>query len=175
MITTTESRGLFEELKLKVESKILETLILAQEIYNREFEIPAIGYRDIGRVAGLAWLRENRVEFSKTLLLENADKFIARTVPHEIAHLICFKLYPGASGHGREWKSIMSRLGLEPSRCHSYDTSSVSNTRPRPFVYVCRCVGHEFKLTRNIHNKILLGQVRTCCKCHTKIVWKKLI
>jgi SprT protein len=160
-------------LKTLVENKIIETLLRAQEIYKRAFDIPAIVYRDMGVVAGLAYRNKNQIDLSPTLLRENGDKFINRTVPHEIAHLICFIVWPGTSAHGPEWKGVMRRLGLEPSRCHSYDTTSVSNTRPRPYTYVCKCSEH--KLTANLHFKIQLGRNRFCRLCKAKIQWKKLL
>lgn len=170
---TSRPIGEFKVLRAKVETKILEILLAAQQIYGRQFEAPMVVYRDIGGIGGLAWRRENKVEFSKTLLIENEGRFINQIVPHELAHLICFKVYPNASAHGPQWKGVMRRLGCEPSRCHSYDVSNVSNAKARPYTYVCRC--GEMKLSQTLHFRAQLGKKYGCRKCGQKIIWKKLI
>lgn len=115
----------------EVLNKLKETYSLAQRVYGREFVFPTIFYEDMGRTAGRAYYSFNRIALSRTLLSENLETFLGRTVPHEAAHLICRVLYPDAKQHhGPEWRSIMRALNVKnSSRCHAYDTSSVSRKR----------------------------------------------
>lgn len=159
----------------RLETKLLETYLRAQEVYRRNFELPKIEFGDMGRVAGKAFFQLNKVKFSPTLFAENVETFLARTVPHEAAHLITWTVYPNArQHHGPEWRSVMSKLGVtDIGRCHSYDVSSVANVRPRPFAYKCGC--NVYKLTSNIHNKIVKGQRRVCGRCSQTVVFAGVV
>jgi SprT protein len=160
------------ELKSKLEDKVLETYLKSKSIFNREFELPSISFDLKGRVAGNANSR-NHLRFNPILFRENVDDFLARTVPHEVAHLICFKLYPySKQHHGPEWRSIMQRLGIQDiARCHSYDTTSVAQRKPRiKFEYKCLCKRHE--VGNAIHQRNLSGMKKyVCTDCKTPIVY----
>lgn len=112
----------------EVLNKLKATYTLAKEVYGREFVFPRVFYKDMGRTAGRAYYVLNCITFSETLLSENKEVFLGRTVPHEAAHLICHVMYPHAmQHHGPEWRSVMFALGVKDStRCHAYDTSSVA-------------------------------------------------
>lgn len=111
-----------------LESKVLETYLRAEQIWNRSFQLPTIEFKNLGRTAGKAFYAQNKIIYSPVLFTENVDRFLNRTVPHEIAHLITKVLYPNAKQHhGPEWRYVMQKLGIEDNtRCHSYDISSVS-------------------------------------------------
>lgn len=142
----------------------------ANQIFNKSFQLPKISIDLRGRVAGYA-IRSysgNEVKFNAELYVQNKEDFINRTVPHELAHLIANALYPyQIKSHGREWKQVMNRLGLEAKRCHSYDTSTVSSGHARPYVYACKCKEH--KITKLLHSKMSMGQTRTCRTCRVAI------
>lgn len=158
------------ELKNKVENKVVDTLLRAKEYYGREFEVPAIEYKDMGRTAGRAFVRGNRIVLSPTLLQAYPEDFIGRTVPHEIAHLVTGKMYPFASAHGMEWRKVMHALTGEHieqvARCHSYDTTIVPNRREnRKWEYTCEC-GKLFQIGAARHRRAQQGAKYRCRKLH---------
>jgi SprT protein len=117
------------------------------------------------------------IKYNKELMSQNWNVFKQRTIPHEVAHYIEYVIFNGfertrtgrRSVHGRRWKSIMALLGVKNStRCHSYDTSSVSTRRVQERIaYTCDCTTHM--ITKNMHNKILRGSIRICTKCKSRI------
>ncbi len=154
----------------RLETKILETIERAQQVFGREFHFPKIIYKDMGTTAGRAQYGTNTVWFSPTLFSQNVETYLARTVPHEIAHLVTDALYPFAKRHhGPEWKRVMQLLGVQDiTRCHNYDVTSVANRRTGiRFLYACNCAGKQFEITTLIHKRIQGGQKRMCRKCKT--------
>ena len=154
----------------QVEDKVLETLLTAQRVFGRTFELPKVEFKDMGRTAGKAYYHDNKIVLSPTLLEENQDTFIERTVIHECGHLINRHVFPFAKqSHGPEWRSVMRRLGSEDvSRCHSYDTSSVAQSRDK-WLYTCGC-GKRFEFGAARHRRAQSGQYR-CGKCKSPCVY----
>jgi SprT protein len=104
------------------------------------------------------------IRYNRTLLAENPDGFVARTVPHEVAHVVARTLF-GATirPHGTEWKALMSWFGAEASRCHDYDVTRAQIRRLQRFLYRCACRRHW--LTSIRHNRALAGQTYYCRAC----------
>ncbi len=161
--------GLTPEQIKQLEDKVLETYLKAESIFSRAFPLASVSFKDMGRTAGRARYIDNSIKYSPTLYKENESVFIARTVPHEIAHLITHLVFPHAKqAHGPEWRSVMQKLGVtDNSRCHSYDTSSTKRSRDR-FVYRCDCeISHW--ITAHKHKKMQIGIKFTCRKCKKTI------
>lgn len=95
---------------------------------NKKFELqlpyPKVEFSIKGTTAGRAHLSKNVIAYNPTLLRENCDKFLARTPGHEVVHFAAWHKYKDR-GHGDAWKRMMIMMGLESSRCHTYDTSKV--------------------------------------------------
>lgn len=161
-----------KDLIVAVENKVLETYEKAQRIFGRIFELPRIDFDLKGRVGGRAWRHNNSIEINAILLQENKSHFLAQTVPHECAHLICDSIYPSAKqGHGPEWKGIMIRLGLPPVRCHSYDLSSTGIRRVKTIPYHCIKCGEKMNLSLTMHNRLIKFPSRYFhVKCHGLLV-----
>ena len=114
----------------RVTDKVKEVYAKAEVEFKREFKLPLVGFRLMGRTAGWAYYVENKIEFNSVLLVENEKDMLEDTVVHEIAHLISWQVYGREGrGHGWMWKSVMNRLGVEPTRCHDYDTTMVAQGR----------------------------------------------
>lgn len=144
---------LSKELILRVENKVLETYLKAQDIFKKSFELPRLDFETLRTgTAGQAFPHKNLIKFNPILLSENVDSFIERTVPHEVAHLLTKLLYPLAKQHhGPEWRYVMQMLGIQGdnlTRCHDYD---VTNTRKnkKSYEYVCDCSTFKLSLTRH--------------------------
>lgn len=151
-----------EAIKKRVDTKIDQCIATIEKKYNVKFKKPTVHYDVRGTTAGKAWYKKWVVGFNAVLLKENVDAFIARTVPHEIAHLATELIYPHAhirvgrqkrSPHGAEWASIMTALGAATSRCHSYDTENARVKRTVSYSYKCPCCGHTFSLGPKRHAK----------------------
>ena len=118
------------EMKERATRKVWMVLEELNEEYNAEFDFPRIEWVICGSTAGRAWLGQWRIQLNEQLCKENMEDFMNDTIPHEVAHLIAYKVF-GDDGHGDGWKSVMRALGLNPSRCHNYDTSKVDGKRSR--------------------------------------------
>lgn len=104
----------------QVEDKVEECIFYAINFYEKDFKLPKVCYNMTSRrIAGKARFSTWTVFVNPNFLVEYPEEIINQTVPHEVAHLICRSMYPKASAHGKEWKSIMSDcFEKDPLRCH---------------------------------------------------------
>lgn len=110
------------------------------------------------------------IRYNPQIAAQAFEDFIARTVPHEVAHYVVEKLFPRKriKPHGPEWQGIMQAFGLEPSVCHSYDLSRVQVRRQRRYLYSCDCREHQLSTTR--HNRVRYdGTSYLCQQCGSKL------
>ena len=111
------------------------------------------------------------IRYNPVLLTENVEDFLARTVPHEVAHIVAQKVfgsYVTKVNHGQGWKNVMAAFGCDATRCHDYD---VSNARVRNVVRVdakCACMTHQ--ITKKAATRISMGAKYTCRKCKTAVL-----
>lgn len=150
-------------LHTKVRQKVQECIEAASDYYDRKFSMPLIVFDVTGRDAGRAHIYDWSVDFNRVLLVENEEDFLERTVPHEIAHLIDYKVNPknfeciaGTKRklHGQTFKFIMTHVlgAKDANRCHTYDTS---NTRRKK-----NTVKYQYRCTCGCDNIIELGHKR---------------
>lgn len=122
-------------MKERATRKVWQVLEDLNEEYNADFDFPKIEWTVIGTTAGRAWLTQWRIQLNEQLCKENVEDFIQTTIPHEVAHLVAYKVF-GDDGHGNGWKSVMRALSLDPERCHDYDTRHVEGKRGRESMYI---------------------------------------
>ena len=164
------------------------SLVLQQQAISRVDELAAVAathYRmkrpqiDVrfdlkGLAAGEARLSPTgvgQIRFNTRLLVENSEDFLLRTVPHEVAHIVAYRLHGSTiKPHGPEWKAVMELFGAEASRCHSYDTSASQIRRLKRFSYRCDCRVHQ--LTSIRHNRAKRGQQYICKACHQVLTFQ---
>jgi len=73
------------------------------------------------RCGGKAKYRSNTILLNSDYLREFGDEFLSDTLPHEIVHLYVGRYYGwGVQPHGREFKSLMRKLGADPSAYHRF-------------------------------------------------------
>ena len=130
---------------------------------------PEIRFDLTGLAAGQAqWRLRQRplLRFNLTIASNHEQAFLARTVPHEVAHLITAACHGRTRPHGHEWQSTMAFLGIEnPSRCHDFSIDENSVRRQRRWTYHCGCSQHQLSTTR--HNRIASGKTKYHCRhCH---------
>jgi SprT protein len=70
---------------------------------------------------GRAWLDRGHCDFSCYLLGQNTEYFKKNTIPHELAHIIAWRLY-NDKGHGPDWKNVAFMLYGDNNRCHTMQT-----------------------------------------------------
>jgi SprT protein len=177
------------ELKARVTAKIKDGIARAEKRYGRTFPMPTIGYDLTGRVAGYANYIKWHIQLNADLLVRNVDDFIARTVPHELAHLITDRVYPEnhrnkgititRTGrvkrekrdiHGTDWQSVCLVLGMtDVTRCHSYDTTETKRvtSRSRTVEWQCPC-GAKLMLSPKISAELAINpdsRWHKSCRC----------
>jgi len=91
--------------------------------------IEEVRYDLRGTTAGSVCYEKKRVRFNKYIIKANYNRFLHRTVPHELAHLISYRIY-GQTGHDVFWYRVMEALEVKDySPRHDYDTSLVPKRR----------------------------------------------
>lgn len=105
------------------------------------------------------------VRYNLAIAQQQADAFLAETVPHEIAHLLVWLRFADkARPHGPEWQQVMRDLGVrDPQRCHSFTVPSQSTRQQQRWDYRCDCQQHQLSTTR--HKRAQAGQMYVCRKC----------
>ena len=146
----------FRHLKMQVQRRLNACLRLAEAHFQQPFPMPVVDYDVRGTKAGVACLQQNTIKFNRTLLMENPEEFIRQVVPHELAHLIVYRLFGRVKPHGKEWRSVMTELFRVPAdTCHQFDVQSV-------------CGIHQLSIRR--HNKIQREKAEYFCrKCKQKL------
>jgi SprT protein len=148
------------ELKLRLETKVLECLTKAQKEYgeSKVTKIPEIRYDTLGKTAGWACWNNGMpyIRINPILLNENVEETVEQTIPHEVAHCVVFEVWPGSrernydiwscrsrrkiAPHGPQWASVMYTFGVRPERTHDMDVTSVvalKRKNVREFVWKC--------------------------------------
>ncbi|WP_261857768.1 SprT family zinc-dependent metalloprotease [Photobacterium sanguinicancri] len=147
-------------LQSQVIAKVEHCILHANQRLQKRFVIPTINFTQRGRIAGSARLQGWEVRFNPVLLEENPQAFLNEVVPHEVAHLITFKLFGRVRPHGKEWQTIMTQVfGIPARTTHSFDVSSVQG---KTFPYQCQCSQHQLTVRR--HNKVARGQASYHCR-----------
>lgn len=156
------------DLRKRVDAEINRCAQLIKQKYGVDVRLDHILYTVRGTKGGVANYVKHTINLNAGFLQHDPDTFIARTVPHEFAHLACAAIYPEtlhvARGekrevHGPRWVEIMHVLGADPSRCHSYDVSVVA---PRnAYEVVCAACGCQYVMRQR--KTPSLSRYR--CKC----------
>jgi SprT protein len=163
-----------KDIKDRVNAELNRCLAIASLKWpSHQFPFPTVEYTQRGTTAGTAYYNKWMIKLNPVLLMENVDDFIKRTVPHELAHLVDFRVYQRhapeflsfASGrrakrsvHGETWKYVMRLFGADPSRCHSYDTTNARVKNRVRYTYFCKC-GQVLNIGPKHHKKIQLGVI----------------
>jgi SprT protein len=110
-----------------------------------------------GSAAGYA--SEGSLEFNTRICEGDVDKFLAETVPHEVAHLFAFRLID--DDHGPVWAALDRMMGGVASRYHDHPI-------PGDRVYVCAC-GAAPQLSKWCHNRAQAGHRYWCMACGRQV------
>ncbi|MDH5446881.1 MAG: SprT-like domain-containing protein [Gammaproteobacteria bacterium] len=145
---------------------------LAKQIFNQNFPFIPISFKLTGRAAGMYHVKNQQrfIRYNPYLFAKFFEDNLATTVPHEIAHYVADQLYgiKNIRPHGKEWKSIMQRFGVEANIHCQYDLQGIPQRKLKRFTYHCQC--QEYEVTSRRHNMILRGQrLYYCPACKTRL------
>jgi predicted SprT family Zn-dependent metalloprotease len=112
-------------------AEVNSLLCQAHDIWpeTRQAKLSGVEFFDGCASAGWVWLAMDESEAIEFKLKFNIDYACAYgihvfkdTIIHELGHVICAVLYPGASRvHGKEFFEVCNALGGSGSEHHSYD------------------------------------------------------
>lgn len=118
------------------------------------------------KTAGLAYRSKVAFDLNPRYVESHSEQLLNETVPHEIGHLVCFKVYPYAKqGHGPEFRYILRRLGY-PDAARTYhdykrDDDPVKSRHPRYPVLCAKC-GERMELTARMISKLHIYHHKNC-------------
>ena len=168
------------ELKAQVFEKISECIKTFAVKTGYELKFPIVKYDLKGTTAGQAiygsCVDEATIRVNGAILIDHTERYLNRTVPHEVAHLIVKYYYSRVkklttTPHGKMWKYTMMLLGVQDiGRCHSYSLRTEEVRRQRRFLYACPC--KTFNLSTTRHNKIQSGRKYFCTDCQRLLVYQ---
>ncbi len=166
MMTTANLR---RERMFQIETKVKELLEKAKSKFL--VEVPPVRvYFDLrGRAAGQAGVERGSyyLRFNPVLLRdESFQDLLEDTVPHEVAHLVCFKSPLLGRNHDGGWKRVCRVLGGTGERCHKENLAPARKTVK--IVYTATC-GTKVPVGKAIHRRIQQGMTYTVRKTAGKI------
>tara|TARA_R110000868_G_scaffold9620_1_gene47490 strand:+ start:6992 stop:7789 length:798 start_codon:yes stop_codon:yes gene_type:complete len=156
-----------------MQDQVAGVLALAEKLYGVKI-LPKVEFNLRGRVAGWAGCRrckvtrvarDFRLRFNCELIQgQHYEDMVNNTVPHEIAHLVCFARQDLGNNHDAGWQRVCLALGGDGSTKHNYEVTP----RGGGFVYRASC-GELVTVSRQIHNKIQMGQGRILKKTRGRV------
>ena len=151
----------------QIVARVEQCLDIASAYFKQAFEMPQVKFNQRGKIAGSARLQLNELRFNQVLMRDNLDTFLSDVVPHELCHLLAFRLYGRVRPHGKEWQTLMREVfHLKPATYHLMDVTKVSGQK---FTYMCKCGPIQLSIRR--HNKVVRKvQKYRCLKCGTQLV-----
>jgi SprT protein len=163
-----------KQLRIQTIEAVEKYTDLGNKLFGTNMVSPIATFRLTGTCGGMYSSRGHEVKVNMVLLEENESHYLSTTVPHEVAHALQRHIYGSyhlgrrVMPHGRQWKSIMIRLGLDPKRCHTYDTSNSAKSKVgKNFEYRCSCKTFMFTIIR--HRRAKAGRGYRCPKCKERL------
>ncbi len=149
----------------QVQERIQKVIVAAQTRYGVDLSDVQVRFDLRGRCAGIAGYRGGTFDkrsyflrFNRDMINTDAFKhLIKETVPHEIAHIVCFMRPELGSNHDAGWKQVCRTLGGTGERCHS---EQVVYANGKTYQYKSTA-GRLITLSERIHRKIQMGNSYT--------------
>lgn len=131
------------------------------------FAQPASDSNLKGNSAGQATLRRGELilRFNIEAIEKAYTDMVEDTIPHEVAHLVCFLDPTYGKNHNQGWSDMAKSLGGSGERIHKIRLSKAR--RVRRYCYVLSD-GSELALTKDQHLKLQEGRSTFHARdCHT--------
>lgn len=136
---------------------------IAERLYGVDMSKVGIRFDLKGSCAGMAHRNRGQyfMRFNNDMLGREAfDHVLNDTVPHEIAHIVCFMKPEFGRNHDNGWKRVCYSLGGSAKRCHKEE---VVYAKGITFEYTST-TGHKCRVSETIHKRIQAGRHRTFAK-----------
>jgi predicted SprT family Zn-dependent metalloprotease len=148
----------------------------AEALYDVDLSKVELRLNLVGVNAGIAG-RDRRgwyLRFNTAMINgEGYNHIVNDTIPHEIAHIVCFMKPKLGSGHDAGWARITRELGGSGQRCHN---EAVVYATGRTYEYTCS-EGTTVRMSQQRHRKIQRGVTYTlkrggkvCRECSFRVV-----
>jgi predicted SprT family Zn-dependent metalloprotease len=125
----------------------------AKELYNLDLSNVSIRFDLKGRAAGMACKRgfQYHMRFNRDMLTREAfDHVLNNTVPHEIAHIVCFMNPMLGRSHDSGWARVCRQLGGTGATRHKED---VVYGKGSTYEYMTTA-GHAVRVSEKIHRNV---------------------
>lgn len=138
---------------------------------------PTIAWKKFGfRAAGRTWYNNGvgLIEMNTNFLYsKDADEFIKNTTLHELAHLICLRLFKELK-HNVRFRNIARVLGDDGERCHNYadPENKPERNKKKYYTVVCSC-GEEHELSESDY-EASIARKYLCGFCYSNLAEAKL-
>lgn len=132
----------------------------AKELYNLDLSNVSIRFDLKGRAAGMACKRGSQyyMRFNRDMLTREAfDHVLNNTVPHEIAHIVCFMNPALGRSHNSGWAHVCRKLGGTGATRHTED---VVYGKGATYEYITTA-GHPVRVSEKIHSNVQRGTTYT--------------
>jgi SprT protein len=146
----------------EITRKTQDVLALAKKLYGVDIN-PSISYNLRGRVAGWAGCKfclmtrkatQFSLRFNRELIAgKHFEDVRDETVPHEVAHLVCYARPELGRKHDMGWKRVCLALGGNGKTRHDYDVV----VKGRWDYMTDR--GHKVSVTKRYHDHVQRGGV----------------
>ena len=136
----------------------------ANELFGTNFSLLNVDVDfDIkGRCAGRAYptrysacKTKYRLSFNMEAILKYNEDMTNDTIPHEVAHLVCFAKPLLGTNHDAGWKRVCRQLGGDDSRTHDMTLTKHREKQRVRFTY--EVMGHEILVGPIQHQRIQRG------------------
>ena len=139
-----------------IRAKCAEVFAKASGLYGLDFSAVRISFDLKGRCAGVASRRAGKyaMRFNADMLTREAFLHVINdTVPHEIAHLVCFMNPQLGRNHDYGWARVCRALGGSGERCHKED---VVYGKGKTFEYTT-AAGGKVRLSETKHKRVQMA------------------
>ena len=156
----TENKILIDRIN-QINSKLWKLITRANAIFGIELPHIAVNFDLRGRSAGQAIRRGYvyTVRFNRDMIMNDGwEHIINETVPHELAHIICFVNPNLGRNHDAGWTRVCRLLGGSGERCHK---EVVTYAKGKTYIYTTS-TGHTVSMSAIRHRKVQNGGTYIC-------------
>jgi SprT protein len=158
----------------QVEQRTEDYIVLAERIYDCQFDRVPVLFDLKGRAAGMfkSIGKRRLIRYNPWIFAKYYEENLRDTVPHEVAHYIVHELYPrrATKPHGSAWKKLMAKFGADAGVTFDLNLDGVPQRNQQTHRYCCGCQLHEVSTTR--HNRVQRRRMRyQCCSCGGLLVY----
>ena len=163
------------DIKQRAKMSLRDWYRMACARFGPRIALPSISFDLRGAsTMAQAWVGENHVQLNAGALVADEARFSAEVIPHELAHLLAYRMYGAEiAPHGEEWKGVMKVLGVEANVTYDVESETESSG---PYIYACLCGTHDISARR--HNTLWRSKgtkVLECQKCGEVLRFKEIV